>query len=467
VITELREALRTEADEAPVYAVYERAMKTARRRRRHRWSAFTAAIGVLVLLVLTAIPGGFAADGPSPAGDGAQPAIPDRLAFPPALWPSVTGRPAGPASVLFGGQGFPVDSPNRLFDNEGDFAVVGATADVYRMLRVGGYEAHAGEDVLLSPDGGRLAIPSGMNGPAVLDLTTGRQPRLTAFTDSDYVTPLAWSPDGRTLAVEAVVADGGAWIGLVDVPDGTFRRMSRVDRATYLHGFAAAFSPDGQRWAYQNQGQIVIADRNLQVVHRIEVSGRDWLAGKAAWTPDGRLMLVTEENAQWMLRSVSPKPLGPEVSVPIGLPADPARPVGGMELAAVRLIGWTGGQPVVVVFKKEPTAPIESQPETAYQAVHSVEVWRLTATGHEVLLTTPHNLMSIDLPDAVIAAGRVRPADPPRFGIVTVLGGLVALVLAVVVGRAVTVRLRAYGSGRRPGASSRVRARPSRRRPAG
>jgi hypothetical protein len=432
VISGLREALRTEADRAAVYVVYERALRTARRRRRNRLSAIAAATAVLVVLVLTVIPAGMAAiEAPPPAASGSEPSLPDRLAFPPAFWPEVSADPAGPASLVFGGQGFAVDRPGRLRENEGDFAVVGATSDVYRMLRVTGYEAHAGEDVLLSPAGGQLAIPSGMSGgPAILDLTTGRQTHLSAFTANDYVTPLAWSPDGRTLAVEVVFGEDTR-IGLVDVPDGSFRTMSGVARDSYERGFAVAFAADGQRWAYQDDGYVVIASLEPKLLERVPLDG-GWLAGKGAFAPDGIVTLKIADG-QWRLGGSR------------------QWTVGGLDLAAVRLIGWTGGQPVVVVYKKEPGAPASDRPVTAYQAVHSIEVWRLTETGHDVLLTAPHNLMSIDVADTVLASGRVRIADPPTTGIGTVLAVALPVLVVAVVGWRLRRRL---SSGRtRPGAA--------------
>jgi hypothetical protein len=436
VTRDLREALRAEADSAPVYAVYDRAVLTARRRRHGRWTAAAAAVAVMAVLAFTALPG-ILAHPTAVASADAQPSLPDRLAFPPAFWPGVRSSPPGPASLIFGGQGFAVDNPKRLLDNEGDFAVVGATSDVYRVWRVTSYEAHAGEDVLLSPDGTRLAIPSGMNqpGPAVFDLRTGVMTRLAAFGENDYVTPMAWSPDGRTLAVQVVRPDGVDSVGLVDVPAGAYQQMSEVDRSTAVRGFGIAWAPDGLRWAYQDKGEIVVADRNLKAQARFAVPGDAWLAGKGAWTADGKsLVTVQVQDQQWALVERDPA---------TGAIRGQRWVVGGADLAAVRLIGWApGGEPVVVAFRAEPTMPVTFQPETAYQAVHSLQVWRLDAAGHTVLLTAPHNLMSIDIADAVLAGGRQRAADPPRFGPLTFAGGFALLALVFLVVRVAQRRYR-------------------------
>jgi hypothetical protein len=431
VTAELREALRAEADTAPAYAVYERALKTARKRRRSRWGAIAAAAAVLVVLLVSGMPGVLlsrVADPPI-AGTSTDPSLPDRLAFPPAFWPGIRSSPPGTASVVFGGQGFAVDSVDRLWDNEGDLAVVGATSEVYRVWRVSTAEFHAGEDVLLSPDGGRLAITSGLNpsGPAVIDLRTGKPTRLTAFNENDYVYPVAWSPDGTTLAVGVVDASGGgSSIGLVDVPDGAYRRLGEMDRNYSLRGFEAAFAPDGLRWAYQEGSAIAVVDRELNTQARWDV-GAARLAGKGAWAPDGSVMTVLATGGHWLLKSWSRA---------TGALTGRQWTVDG-DFTAVRLIGWSAGQPVVVVFRREPTAPVQTEPDTSYQAVHSIEVWRLTAGGHDVLVRAPHNLMSIDIADTVIAGGRMRAAAPPRFGPLSVL-----LPVALVAGGALFIRRR-------------------------
>ncbi|MEV6964001.1 hypothetical protein AB0M47_02720 [Hamadaea sp. NPDC051192] len=431
MINQLRDALRAEADAVPAYSVYEPALRTARRRRRRRWSVALTAVAVFILLAISGVPGVFSADAPPAGTTGTQPSIPDRLAFPPAFWPSVTGSPAGPASVLFGGQGFAPDHPERLLENEGDLAVVGATSDVYRMLRVTGYETHAGEDVLLSPDGRSLALPSGITGtPSLLDLSTGGKVKLKGFSAGDYVTPMAWSPDGRTLAV--LVNRGSTQIGLVDVPDGSFRAVSTVDPASFARGFDVAFAPDGRQWAYLNEGKIIIVRPDLTEVGRIDVGPSTWLAGKGAWAPDGRLMTVTLADGHWQLRGID------LATILSGQPAATANgrawSVEGSELAAVRLLGWIGPQPVVAAYKRARNTVTGGRPETHYQAVASVELWRLTDKDPEVLLTAPDNLMSIDISDSAIAGGLTRPADPPRYGILTVLAVAGPLMIASVIG---------------------------------
>ncbi|NUO58574.1 MAG: hypothetical protein HOV71_27705 [Hamadaea sp.] len=438
MITELRDALRAEAGAVPAYAVYERAVRTARRRRRTRWGAYLAAAAVLAILATSGVPGALLADPPPIGSVDGRPSIPDRLAFPPAFWPSVTGSPPGPASVLFGGTGFAADRPLRLLDNEGDLAVVGATSDVYRMMRVG-FEVHAGEEVLLSPDGNSLAVPSSFDLRAgILDLSTGEETRLTGFSDTETVTPLAWSPDGHTLAVKVV--PGGperSQFGLVDLPGGAIRKSTSPFGFESMPGFDAAFSPDGRLFAYAADGEIVVVRSDLTELARITTSGRAWLAGKGAWAPDGRLMTWEITDDTWRLRGVDLATRLP--GYPPLTSADPEWTVTAPDLAAVRLLGWTGGQPIVAVYQREPSSTV-GPPATYYQDVHSVAVWRLTATGHQVLLTAPHNLMSIDIADAALATGEVRAADPPRFGIVTVLAVVVPVTFVVALGWALVRR---------------------------
>lgn len=420
MIPDLRQALRTEADQAPVYAVYERALRTARRRRRSRLGAVAAAIAVLIVIVVAGVPGLMVSRLADPrwSSTGSDPSLPDRLGYPPAFWPSVTTDPPGRSALIVGGQAFPVDTLDRLAEDEGDFAVVGATSDVYRMWRVTGYEAHAGEDVLISPDGLRLAIPSGMNraGAAIADLKTGEISRLTAFTADDYVTPAAWSPDGTSLVVEVYRSGQPSELGLVGVPGGAFRKLAVLDESA-RRGYLAAFSPDGSLVAYRDGDRIGIAstDPVHGVSRSLAVDGA-WLAGKGAWSPDGDVMTWRLDQGRWRLEGRDPE---------TGRRQGREWTVEATGLTAVRLLGWAAGRPVIAAFRKEPTAPVESTPVTAYQEIYNVEVWRLTEAGHDVLMTTPHNMMSIDIADEVITGGRTRPGDPPRFGVLTVTGVII------------------------------------------
>jgi hypothetical protein len=141
------------------------------------------------------------------------------------------------------------------------------------------------------------------------------------------------------------------------------------------------------------------------------------------------VVTVRTTGGQWILESWNPA---------TGTGASRQWTVSG-DFTAVRLIGWSSGQPVVVVFQREQGAPVETEPQTAYQMVHSLQVWRLSETGHEVLVRAPHNLMSIDIADNILASGRVRTADPPRFGLLSVLWPGVLVLGAVLLVR----RLRA------------------------
>ena len=423
----LRQALRDEAERAGSYAVYDRTLRTARRRRRRRLASVAAGIAAVLVLLLAGLPGALAHRAFTPAGPPADaPSLPDRLGFPPAFHPGIRDSPPGPASVVFGGQGFPISTIAQLLDGEGDLAVVGARSEIYRTWLVSGFEVHAGEDVLLSPDGARLAMPSSMRTgvASVVDLRTGAAARLGAFEPTADVTPLAWSPEGERLAVQ-VSADGQDWIALVNVSNGRWQRLGDVDRSGLVGGFNLAFAPDGRRLAYQVGDRLTVMDldRDEQIVRTVPADVR--LAGKGAWTPDGTtLMMVRRDpNRSWQL--VAQDPVS-GVTREVGW-------TGGTDLTALRLIGWgPDGDPVVVAFRVEPSVPPEvrdrATPETAYQVVHSIKVLSLPRVGApRTLLTAPHNLMSIDVADQVIAGGRVRPGNPPRYGPLTGVSALLVL----------------------------------------
>src|SRR5262249_30088571 len=134
--------------------------------------------------------------------------------------------PMGPASVLFGGEGL-----RRTFtlEDEGDLGLVGATSDAYRIIYAG-YEAHAGRDVLLSPDGTKVALQSGIEGgPSILDLRTAQTHSMGSFPPGSGVTPQAWARGNRYLALEISQSElGQRSLVLVDEETGRQHQIASV-----------------------------------------------------------------------------------------------------------------------------------------------------------------------------------------------------------------------------------------------
>jgi hypothetical protein len=191
----------------------------------------------------------------------AQESVPDRLGAP--LWgtDSVRERPSGRASVIFTSELWWWGEAN------GAVATVGASSDEYRVFwdeQLG----RAGERVLLSPDGSRVALTD-----QVIDLDDGQSRRLPRIPGAATTGPAVWSPQGDQLAVlgitraNVVQPDGTeeyrvtrAVLGPVDLNSGSLSTIADVEPRSVMDGFIVAFAPDGRRLAYQSRNTIVVTD---------------------------------------------------------------------------------------------------------------------------------------------------------------------------------------------------------------
>ncbi|MCZ7436149.1 hypothetical protein O7598_07085 [Micromonospora sp. WMMC241] len=448
----LREALREAAAEVPAYPVHDRAVRTARRTRLR-----TAAVVAVALALTAAVPlavrgGGRAA--PAPAGPGAA-ALPDRLGLPPVGALRATDRPRlGPASVVFSGQA------RGLTDEDGTVGIVAADADRYRNWTVGA-EVPAGEGVLLSPDGRRLAAPdrSGFRpGINLIDLVTGTTRHLPSpRAGSSMTDPAGWAPDGSALVVRDTTPanpEAGAHLNTLSLLRIDTGRAVRLLETTQVpvFGTPVAFTADGSRLAYQVGDKVLVSSADGRQISSFALPAESALAGKGAWLPDGSLALVERDPAtdRWRLGRVDVEGRA--------LPAPALPTVSGV--TAIRLLGWQAdGSAWVVAYRPEPNAPalstggpLDMGERTWYQIVRSIRVLGLTpgAAAPTTLLTAPDQVLAIDVADAVVHAGRVREAHPPSG-----LGGrvwwgvsLVVLLLGVVFGYRRVRRGRPVSRGR-------------------
>lgn len=388
---DLREELRREAAKAKTYDVYARSLSTARRSRRRAvavWVLVLAALGLAAPFVPRAAP-------VQPA-DAPGPSLPDRIGKPALGSIPATGRPhLGAASAVFMGPGWRFGG---LTDDSTLAGLVGATSEAYRTLDVGPIDDAA----LLSPDGRQIATPD-----RLVDLVTGR----TRMNLSGWGFPLAWSPDGRRLVV------GGVRLSLLDIATGSGADLGPADGWT-----SAAWSPDGSRLAYESDHRIVLADATGRTLSSFVPPAGSRLAGKGAWTPDGRELALTTEpvvddgrpstTAAWRPRWVDAGS-GRAVDGP-GLPA-----VAGV--ATGNLLGWTGGGDALV-FVTEPARVLRLTPGAAAP----VEAMKL-----------PADLAWLDLADDAIVSGSFRHGSPPyalgpRAWLV--IAALLALIVVVIVG---------------------------------
>ncbi|MGY0233773.1 hypothetical protein [Longispora urticae] len=429
---QLRRSLRETAQQAETYPVYERALRTSRRRGRARAAAAVAGLAVLAVLLVTGLPGAVRVVSEPAAPRPGVPSLPDRLEVPPAFHTKLAGNPPGAASVIFGGEPFVGFDLPRQFNEEGDLAVVGAHDDVTRVWPVP-YEASAGGSVALSPDGTKLAVAGGIDrrriSLIILDLVTGGSRSLGDWGGPGPATPIAWSPDGRTLAVSAY-HDLHDELGLVDVATDTYRAVGALTPDSNPLTFDFAFDPDGRRFVYRADDQLIVVGPDLKEQSRFPIAADTFLAGRGAWLPDGSALLTQrrQPDGSWLLTGRDPA---------TGASVPGVRWTTGPGLSAARLLGWgPDGDPVLVAYVAEAGyEPNGRGAPSTYDAVRTVRVVALSASGRSrTLLTAADGIETLDVSADVIAGGLVRPADPPRFGVLSVVGAvLLAGVGALVV----------------------------------
>jgi len=172
----------------------------------------------------------------------------------------------------------------------------------------------------LSPDGSRLAVGDAtgrFDDVLVVDLTTGASRRYPIEPGpNDTVDVLAWSADGTRLAVatwglNVIDVDSGAVTmvaspgtaaprktellpGEQPMPDGS---QAQEKEPGTVAGVQAAFSPDGRSIAYDDGIDIEIYPIGGKGKPTLLTDQNVWLAGPAAWSPDGKRVLVTRDDA--------------------------------------------------------------------------------------------------------------------------------------------------------------------------
>ena len=117
--------------------------------------------------------------------------------------------------------------------------------------------------------------------------------------DVEFVTPLDWSPDARTLAVRLTRGDRTTQIALVSVRDGAITVLRSVD---WRGSAKAAFSNDGKYLAYDLPAADGAMQRDIHVIttdaHRdvrvVTNAANDALAG---WSPDDGLLLFVSDRS--------------------------------------------------------------------------------------------------------------------------------------------------------------------------
>ncbi len=301
-------------------------------RKRLAWlTPIAAAAAVLAVLALAGLRP-WESSGLHTADGRPRPSLPDELASYAYSTASVTQSPPGTAIALYQhGYGVELaDIPQAL--------VVGAFRDVYRQVDAAYDRADPADQAdpapfLLSPDGRKVAVGShrGLGDLALVDLATGRQDLRKAEPGS-AIRPLAWSADGRYIAVLklAEAADNQTPTEKVAIFDLTPAAGAPGFWETATSGTRAAFSPDGKELVIESTSSIFITDltgRTLRTLHPATAS----LASRSAWSPDGRWigMIFGDE-----LRFLDATGGGAEGPAPVP--------------GAVSMLGWAGDHRVIV-----------------------------------------------------------------------------------------------------------------------
>ncbi len=333
------------------------------------WLPVVIGLGAAGLaVVLTAAPGGT----PAEPGDAA---VPEQLAPYSHLTGNVSASPPGTAVALFQ-HGFGVEL--------GDFpqaVVLGAGGDVYR--RVDEAEDRAGAEtqgdpapMLLSPDGTRVAVgdhDTAAPDVVVVDLRTGTTTTHPLPTGRSVV-PLAWSSDGRTLAHLLSPAPTNPYsgsritgdVGLLDLSDDS---AEVLEERTAV---AVAFSPDGSELAIERTGvEHPISVVDLDAGSRRPVEAEGLLAGPAAWSPDGRLLVTTTTRPDAAPPGVdSPGiPTGLAFADATGGGADVPAPLTLTLPAPGRVLGWTAPDEVALLLDESGDDPCCGPDDLSVSAV--------------------------------------------------------------------------------------------------
>ncbi|MGP3961675.1 protein kinase domain-containing protein [Nonomuraea sp. 3N208] len=166
-------------------------------------------------------------------------------------------------------------------------------------LKLGGGVEQGAQALAFSPDGRTLAVSRyGQHGRVELwDLERGSQRAETGTGAND----LAFRPDGRLLVTVNPLQ-------LIDPEKGATRPP---EQGTGQLAGAFAFSPDGRQVAFSGPGRLTLWDGDIRtkIAEFPAVPGSE--ATRLAWSPDGRTIATYEQGSRVRLWDVpSRRPLG-------------------------------------------------------------------------------------------------------------------------------------------------------------
>jgi hypothetical protein len=338
----LRAAVHELVEAIPVSTVAPPVMVLTTRRSWRRVLVAAAVVVLLLAVGLVRLPADRTTAAAGPA------TLPRVFADHSYFTATVSAAPAGPAIAIYRyGQGdLPFQTPQLIA-----VGMDGRTYREIDIASTRGRPVDApmlkspAAPALLSPDGSKVAVADD-RGPvqdvAIVDLTTGRTGSHPVPAGS-AVQLLAWSPDSKRLAyaVAPYRADSFGDPRVALAADG---ELAVLDLATGVSSTVAgqrgvldaAFSPDGRTLAVQvgTELRLLNADGGSTVV---PLPDRHRLGGPAAWSPDGNrlaLFRVAAGSPSWAAGYWYPDGLAV-----LNLPTRVSTP---LDTTATAILGWQG-----------------------------------------------------------------------------------------------------------------------------
>ncbi len=204
----------------------------------------------------------------------------------------------------------------RGYPDEGASAVIVANADGSNQRKLVTRKRPAEFPLLglaWSPDGRTIAVTGAHDGQlrgeiVAVDAATGAE-RMVATPDWRLVSRMAWLPDGNGLLVNAQESAGESsnQVFLVNYPSGEARRITS-DLSSYS---GLSLAPDGRSFAcIRNEVRATIwtqpvTDAAKATAVATDAGTDDGIHGMA-WTPDGRIVFTTEASGNpdvWIMGS--------------------------------------------------------------------------------------------------------------------------------------------------------------------
>jgi dipeptidyl aminopeptidase/acylaminoacyl peptidase len=272
------------------------------------------------------------------------------------------------------------------------------------------------------------------DGGAPRRLTSGSWSLPVSFPPGPPSSPLAWSPDGRLLAIARVVSPhsgdrGQSIVELVDAATGT---PKAVTGATKFEGYPA-FSPDGTHIAYwypRDGNRANVTEVRLVPlaggVGRSVTGAIDRHIARALWMPDGKTLLVGGNDRSRVSLWLQPTEGGAARKIDLGR-VSPASSfwvdVNVGRDGAIAFVGSDPARPAELYYMASPSAApkrlTDVNHEVASLVLGKTEVteWQSDGFTHNGLLTYPPDFSpGGKYPLVLVIHGGPRAASLETFG---------------------------------------------------